>query len=60
MHKCKTLNYIEHFFILASAVSEYISIPSFVSLFIILKDIISYAIGLKICAVTARINNISQ
>ena len=60
MYKCKTLNYIEHFLILASAVSEYISIPSFVSLFIILKDIISYAIGLKICAVTARINNISQ
>ena len=52
---CPTLNYIGRFLVLASTVTEYISISSFASLFGIPIGITSFAIGLKICAITARI-----
>ena len=52
---CTTLNYIEHFLILASAITGCISISAFASLLGILIGITSSAIGLKICAITAGI-----
>ena len=48
-----TLNYIEHFLILASAVTGCILISAFASLLGIPIWITSSAIGLKICAITA-------
>ena len=47
---CKTLNYIEHFLILASKISGFISISVFGSLIGIPIGITSFAIGLNICA----------
>ena len=44
---CTILNYIEHFLIWASAVTECISISAFASL---LRKTTSSTIGLKICA----------
>ena len=52
---CTTLNYIEHFLILASTITGCISISAFASLIGIPIGITSSAIGLKICAITARI-----
>ena len=52
---CTTVNYIEHFLILASSVTECISISSLASLLGIHIGITSYAIRLKICAITAGI-----
>ena len=46
---CTTPNYIEHFLILASAITQCISISVFASLFGILKQ------DLKICAIAAGI-----
>ena len=48
-----TLNYIEHFFILASTVTGCISISAFASLIGIPLGIASSVIGLKICAIAA-------
>ena len=52
---CKTLNYNEHFLILASTVTGYISISDIASLIGILIEITSPAIWLKICAIIAGI-----
>ena len=52
---CTTLNYIEHFLILASIISGCISISAFASLLGIPVRIMSSAIGLKICAIAAGI-----
>ena len=52
---CVTLNYIEHFLILASAVTGCISLSAFSSLLGILIGITSSAIGLKMCAIAAGI-----
>ena len=52
---CKTLNYMEHFLILASTITGCISISDFASLLGILIGIKSPAIGLKICELTAGI-----
>ena len=49
---CMTLNCIEHFLILASAVTRCISISAFASLLGITIGITSSVIGLKICAIT--------
>ena len=52
-----TLNFIEHFFILASTVTGCISISAFASLIGIPLGIASSVIGLKICAISAWIKN---
>ena len=49
---CTTLNYIEHFLILASTITGCVSISSFASLVRIPIGISSSAIGLKICPIT--------
>ena len=49
------MNYIEHFLILASAVTGCFFISAFTSLVGIPIGITSSAIGLKICAITAAI-----
>ena len=50
---CANLNYVEHFLILASTITDCISISAFASLLGIPVGITSSAIGLKICAITA-------
>ena len=50
---CTTLNYIEHFLILASTVTRCISISARASVLGIPIGITSSAIGLKFCAITA-------
>ena len=55
---CTTLNYIEQFLILASTITGYVSISAFVSLVGISVGITSSTIGLKICAITAGLNNL--
>ena len=52
---CTTLNYIEHFLILASTITGCISSSAFSSLAGIPGRITSSAIGLKVCAMTAGI-----
>ena len=52
---CTTLNYIEHFLILASTITGCISISAFASLLGIPIGITSSAIGLKIGTITASI-----
>ena len=52
---CTTLNYIEHYIILGSAITGFVSTSSFASLVGIPIGITSSPIGLKICAITARI-----
>ena len=52
---CTTLNYIEHFLILGSTITGCISISAFASLVGIPIGIMSSAIGLKICEITAAI-----
>ena len=47
------INYVEYFLILASAITECISISTLASLIGILIGITSPATGLKICAITA-------
>ena len=51
------LNYIEHFLILASTITGYISISAIASLVGIPIAITSSAIRLKICAITTGIKN---
>ena len=52
---CTNLNCIEHFLILAPAITKCISISAFASLIGIPIGITSSAIGLKTCAIGARI-----
>ena len=52
---CTTLNDIEHFLILASSITGFISVSAFASLIDIPTGITSSAMGLKICAITAGI-----
>ena len=52
---CITLNYTEHFLILASTITGCVSVSAVASLIGIPIGIRSSAIGLKICAITAGI-----
>ena len=52
---CATLNYIENFLILASTITRCVSVSAFASLSDVPTEITSSAVGLKICAITARI-----
>ena len=54
---CILLSYIEHLIILALAVTGCASIYAFASLFGIPIGITSSTVGLKICAITARIKS---
>ena len=54
---CTTLNYIEHFLILASTITGCISISAFASLIGIPIGITISTIGLNICEITAEIKN---
>ena len=51
----KTLNYIEHFLILAPTITGCCSISAFTSLLGVPIGITSSAIGLKICSINAGI-----
>ena len=57
---CTTLTFIEHFLILASTITECVSISASASLIGIPIGITSSAIGLKNCARTARIKSVSK
>ena len=52
---CTTLNYLEHFLIIGSAITGCVSISAFASLVGIPVGITISPIGLKICAITAAI-----
>ena len=52
---CATLHYIEHFLILASAITGCVSISAFASLLVIPIRITSSSIGLKICTIAEGI-----
>ena len=52
---CATLNYVEHLLILVSAVTECISIFVFASLVDIFVGITSFALAIKSCAITGKI-----
>ena len=52
---CRNLNYVEHLVILASTVTGCVSISAFASLVGIPGGITNYAVGFKICAITAGI-----
>ena len=52
---CTTLNYIEHFLSFASTITGCVSISTFSSLIGIPIGITSFAIGFKICAISAGI-----
>ena len=51
---CTTLNNIEHLLLLASAITESVSISAFTSLVGISIGIMSSAIGLKLCVIIAE------
>ena len=55
-----TLNYMEHFLLVASTIAGCVSIPSFATLVGIPIGITSSAIGFKIYVITAGIKSISQ
>ena len=55
---CTTLNYVEHFLILAFTITRCISISAFASFLEIPIRITSSAIGLKICAITVGIKKL--
>ena len=52
---CKYLNYVEHLLILVSTVTGCVSISGFASLVYVTVGIMSSAVGIKICAITAGI-----
>ena len=55
---CTTLNYIEHFLILASGITGCISLSAFASLIGTHIGITSSATGLKFCAIAAGIKKL--
>ena len=58
---CKYLNYVENLLILSSTVAGCVSISAFASLVCVPVGIMSSAVGINICAITAGIKKyISQ
>ena len=57
---CTHLKYIEHFLILASTIIGSVSISAFASLVGLTIGIMSFAMGLKICAIPAGIKKLSK
>ena len=54
---CKYLNYVENLLILSSTITGCVSISALVSLVCVPVGIMSSAIGIEICAITAGIKN---
>ena len=54
---CKYLNYVEHLLILVSTVTGCVSTSAFASTVYVPVGIISYAVGINICTITAGIKN---
>ena len=54
---CKYLNYVEHFLIWASTVTDSISVSGFASTLAISAGITNSVIGIKTCPITAVIKN---
>ena len=52
---CKYLNYVEHLLILLLTVTGCVSISTFASLVCVPVSITSSEVGIKLCAITARI-----
>ena len=52
---CRSLNYFENFLVSVSAVSGCVSISAFTSLVGVFVGIANFAVGLKICVITAGI-----
>ena len=52
---CRALKYFEYFLVFVSAVSDCVSISTFVSLVGVFVGVLSSATGLKMCAITAEI-----
>ena len=52
---CKYLNYVDYLLILVAAFNECVSVFAFASLVCTNVDLISPAVGLKFCAITAGI-----
>ena len=52
---CRSLNYFENFLVSVSAVSDCVSISAFTSLVGVFVGIANFAVGLKICVITAGI-----
>ena len=56
---CKYSNYVEHLLILASTITGCVSLTALTSLVVVPVGIVSSAVGLNICAITAGIKSIS-
>ena len=52
---CKYFSYVEQLLILVSTVSGCVSVSAFASLVCVPVGIASFAVGIKICAITAEI-----
>ena len=52
---CKYFSYVEQLLILVSTVSGCVSVSAFASLVCVPVGITSFAVGIKICAITAEI-----
>ena len=52
---CKYLNYVENLLIIASTISGCVSISAFASLAAVPVGMTSFAVRIKICAITAGI-----
>ena len=52
---CTTVNYIDHFLILACTITGCISVSAFTCFIGIPIEITSFAVGLKVCVITAGI-----
>ena len=57
---CEYLNYVEHLVILYLTITAFVSISARASLVFILIGILCSALGIKSCAITWGIKNISQ
>ena len=50
---CRALNYFEHFLVFVSAISGFVSISAFASLFAVFTGISISVVGLEMCVLTA-------
>ena len=57
---CKYLNYVENLLVLSLTITACVSISAVASLVSVLVGVTSSAIGIKICAITARIKTFTS